>query len=109
MPNKKDFPVPKDKRTEPYWKELNKVIDPELNIGLVELGLIYDVKLKKDGTCIVVMTLTTPSCPVGPHLISEVETTMLKYKGVKTVYVEIVWDPLWNQEMIDPIIRDMLL
>ncbi|MBT4916880.1 DUF59 domain-containing protein [Candidatus Peregrinibacteria bacterium] len=105
---KKEFPRPKAQRTEPYWKELNKVIDPELNIGLVDLGLIYDIDVRKDGSAVVVMTLTTPSCPVGPQLISDVEDKMLLQKDIKKVCTEIVWDPFWSDEMVDPAIKAMI-
>ncbi len=103
----KKFPVPKHLRTQPYWKDLNNVIDPELNIGIVDLGLIYDVKIKNN-TATVIMTLTTPSCPVGPLIIQQIEDRMLFYKGIKKVYIEVVWDPIWTQEMIDPDIRDLM-
>lgn len=105
---KKEFPRPRDQRTEPFWKQLNKVIDPELNIGVVDLGLIYDVDVRKDGSAVVVMTLTTPTCPVGPQLISEVETQMLKQKGIKKACTEIVWEPYWSDEMVDPAIKAMI-
>ena len=54
------------------------------------------------------MTLTTPSCPVGPLIIQQIEDRMLFYKGIKKVYIEVVWDPIWTQEMIDPDIRDLM-
>ncbi|MEK7085568.1 MAG: metal-sulfur cluster assembly factor [Patescibacteria group bacterium] len=82
-------------------------MDPELNIGIVDLGLIYDVKIKNN-TATVIMTLTTPSCPVGPLIIQQIEDRMLFYKGIKKVYIEVVWDPIWTQEMIDPDIRDLM-
>lgn len=101
-------PVPKEKRNEPHWKELNKVIDPELNLGVVDLGLIYDVKIDKKGNATVIMTLTTPACPVGPMIIQQVEDRMRLYANIKSVQTELVWDPAWNQNLIDPDIRELM-
>lgn len=77
-------------------------------MGIVDLGLIYGVDITKEGVAQVLMTLTTPACPVGPYIIRQVEDTIKNFKGVKKVYVEIVWDPLWGYEMIDPDIRDTI-
>ncbi len=104
----KIIPTPPAKRTEIYWKELNKVIDPEINIGIVDLGLVYQVKIDKKGNCKVIMTLTSPACPVGPMIIKQVEDRMRLFKDLKNVNIEIVWDPFWTQEMIDPEIRDLM-
>jgi len=100
-------PVPKEKRTEPYWKDLNKIIDPELNIGLVDLGLIYDVKIK-DSHAHVIMTLTSPGCPFGPMLLQQVEERMSSFGDIQTVEVDVVWDPVWNQEFMDQDIKDLM-
>lgn len=111
------LPVPKQQRvsvrarelrTEPYWQELNKVIDPEINLGVVDLGLIYDVKIK-NGKATITMSLTTPACPYGPTLLKQIEDRMRLYHDVKSVKINIVWDPVWNQEFIDPDIRDLML
>lgn len=104
---KRRFPVPRELRTEPYWQELNKVIDPEINLGVVDLGLIYDVQIK-NGKAVITMSLTTPSCPYGPTLIKQIEDRMRLYKDIKSVKIKIVWDPVWNQEFIDPDIRDLM-
>lgn len=101
-------PVPREKRKEPYWRELNKVIDPELNLGVVDLGLIYKVKIDKKGNCTIMMSLTTPACPYGPVLIQQIEDRMRLYRDIKSVRTEMVWDPPWNQEMIDPELKDMM-
>lgn len=100
-------PVPKAKRTQPYWKELNKVIDPEINLGIVDLGLIYDVKIKKNHAH-VLMSLTSPACPAGGYIVQQVEDRMRMFKDIKSVEVEIVWDPPWTKEMIDEDIREMI-
>lgn len=104
----RQLPVPRELRTEPYWQELNKVIDPEINLGVVDLGLIYDVKIK-NGKATITMSLTTPACPYGPTLLKQIEDRMRLYHDVKSVKINIVWDPVWNQEFIDPDIRDLML
>ena len=100
-------PVPKQNRTANYWKELNKVIDPELNLGVVDLGLIYDVQLE-NGHAKIIMTLTSPACPVGPVLMQQVEDRLRLYNDVQSVETELVWDPAWTQDLIDPDIRELM-
>lgn len=103
------FPIPKSERKGSHWKKLNTVIDPELDIGIVDLGLVYDVDIDKKGLATVTMTLTSPGCPVGPVITLEVQDVMRTIKGVKDVYINMVWDPMWNGEMIDEDVRDMLM
>lgn len=109
MSKAKIVPTPKEKRKEPYWKELNKIIDPELNLGIVDLGLIYTVKISKKGTATITMTFTSPACPVGPLILQQIEDRMRLYKDIKDVYIDIVWNPPWSQELIDPDIRELML
>ncbi|MBI5754266.1 metal-sulfur cluster assembly factor [Candidatus Peregrinibacteria bacterium] len=104
----KHLPVPRELRVEPYWQELNKVIDPEINLGVVDLGLIYDVQIKA-GKCKITMSLTTPACPYAPALLKQIEDRMRLYKDIKSVELKIVWDPVWSQDFIDPDIRDLML
>lgn len=101
-------PVPKAKRTESYWQALNEIPDPELEIGIVDLGLIYKVEIDKKGLANIYMSLTSPACPVGPQIVMQVEDMMMQQKGVKNVKTHIVWDPPWNQSMIDEDIRAMM-
>lgn len=107
----KEFPRPKDKQTEPQWKHLNRVIDPELGIGIVDLGLVYDFKFdKKSQLATVTISLTSPGCPLAPVIIQDIETTLLMAnKDFKQVHTEIVWDPPWTAEKMDPDLRDMLM
>ncbi len=79
-------------------KNLEKVLDPELNISLVDLGLIYQVEIKKDQVNIT-MTLTTMSCPLAPMIQDEVKDK-IKALGVKKVKVDLVFDPPWSMEML---------
>ncbi|MBS3133538.1 metal-sulfur cluster assembly factor [Candidatus Woesearchaeota archaeon] len=78
---------------------LKKVNDPELGVSIVDLGLVYDVKID-NGMVVVKMTLTSPACPVGPLIIQSVEEAVRKVKQVKGVTVNIVWEPPWNTDKI---------
>lgn len=78
---------------------LEGVIDPELGIDIMNLGLVYDVKMSEDNKhAIVEMTLTSMGCPLAPIIIEQVETAMLSVDEVETVDVQIVWDPPWTKD-----------
>lgn len=78
---------------------LKKVVDPELGIDIVSLGLVYDVREEK-GVVEVEMTLTSPGCPLAGVIDQRVKEAVKPIKGVKKVSVEIVWDPPWTSEMM---------
>ncbi len=105
--NKPIIPVPKEKRTEPYWNLLNNVVDPEVGIGIVDLGLVYDVEIKDD-VALVTMTLTSIGCPQGPEIIAQVQDEMEKFEGIKRCDVNIVWDPVWTHERMDEDMKQLL-
>lgn len=77
---------------------LEAVKDPELNLGILELGLVYDVSVEGDAQehVNVVMTLTSPMCPVGPMFKKSVEDHVLAVEGVKTATVDITFSPPWD-------------
>jgi metal-sulfur cluster biosynthetic enzyme len=77
---------------------LADVKDPELNLGILELGLVYDVSVEGDAGehATVVMTLTSPMCPVGPMFKKSVEDHVLGVEGVKTATVDITFSPPWD-------------
>jgi FeS assembly SUF system protein len=77
---------------------LKTVRDPELPVNLVDLGLIYELIVKPDGTVYVEMTLTAPSCPVAGSLPGEVEKAIRTVPGVGDVRVKLVWTPPWTQD-----------
>lgn len=81
-------------------KELKDVIDPELGINIVDLGLLYDITLNEDGTVHVLMTLTTPGCPLHEVFRDEVKnkTSRLSEFEKEDVEVELTFDPPWSQE-----------
>ena len=78
---------------------LKEVYDPELHYNIVDLGLVYDVGVK-DGSVHILVTLTTPACPIGPMIIEQVQENLGLLPGVKDVDVEITFDPLWSPEMM---------
>jgi len=77
-------------------EKIKPIEDPEINIGVVDLGLIYDVAIFNGEDVEITMTLTTPACPYGPILVSRVEEAIKGIEGVKKVKVYTVWDPPWN-------------
>ena len=77
-------------------ESLTSIEDPELRLGIVDLGLIYDVNVDEDGMVDVVMTLTTPACPLGPLLMGQVQDAVMDIPGVKDVNVEVTFSPPWD-------------
>lgn len=88
-------------------KKLKKVMDPELNINIMDLGLIYGVKIK-DHKVAVKMTLTTPGCPLFPHFEQEVKKAVKKVKGVKSVTIDLTFNPVWGPERMSEEVRVQL-
>jgi metal-sulfur cluster biosynthetic enzyme len=83
---------------------LRRVKDPELNLNIVDLGLIYDVQV--DGTSVRVdMSLTSPGCPSGPEIMGEAEQQLRTLPGVTDVVMNLVWSPPWTPERIEPRVR----
>lgn len=89
-------------------KALRAVKDPELNLNIVDLGLVYDVAINETGDVAVRMTLTSPGCPAGPEIVGDVSRTIQDLEGVNSVDVEIVWEPFWTPDKIDPRVRAFL-
>ena len=88
-----------DVTKEEVMEVLMEVYDPDLGISIVDLGLVYDVRI--DGTAVEVdMTLTSPACPYGPQMIGDVQFSVKRMDGVETVDVELVWDPPWTMERV---------
>jgi metal-sulfur cluster biosynthetic enzyme len=83
--------------------QLRNVIDPEIGMDLVELGLIYDVGVHDEGRHVdVTFSLTSPMCPVGDLIQEQVETEALSIEGVETVTAQLTFDPMWNPDMMSP-------
>ena len=86
---------------------LRQVKDPELDLNIVDLGLVYDVEID-EGEVRVIMTLTSPGCPAGPMITNDVYRVLRALDGVKDVNIDIVWEPYWTPERIDPKIRALM-
>lgn len=79
---------------------IKTIYDPEIPVDIYELGLIYDVFVNEDYDVKVLMTLTTPNCPVAETLPMEVEEKIKSINEVKNAEVEITFDPPWSQELM---------
>ena len=79
---------------------LREVIDPEIGINIVDLGLVYDIRMSGDGVAAIRMTLTTPGCPLGGYIDDEIRETLWGAPGVYDVDVRIVWDPPWDPDQM---------
>ncbi|GAA0433166.1 metal-sulfur cluster assembly factor [Lentibacillus halophilus] len=77
---------------------LENVIDPELGIDIVNLGLIYNVDLDDNGLCTVTMTLTAMGCPLAAHIEQDVRRAIADIPEVEEIDVNIVWDPPWDKD-----------
>lgn len=93
---------------EKIWDALRKVIDPELGINIVDLGLVYNVEVWPEGRAEVTMTMTTRACPLSGHLKAATEGAV--YLAVPDLDTEVivVWDPPWTPAMITPEGREQL-
>lgn len=76
--------------------QLKNVLDPELGISIVDIGLVYDVKVDKKGGVTVIMTLTTMGCPLFELMAEPIKQELKKIPGVKKVEVELTFDPPWS-------------
>ena len=81
-------------------KELKSIFDPEIPVDIYELGLIYDVFVNEDNEVKILMTLTSPNCPVAETLPQEVEEKIKSIDEVKTAEVEITFDPPWTRDLM---------
>ena len=78
---------------------LSEVIDPEIGLNIVELGLVYDIEVNEDKVH-VKMTLTVPGCPLGNFILSQAKEKVEELEGVSEANIELVWDPPWNIGMV---------
>ncbi len=94
---------------EEVFEALKPVQDPEIRIGIVDLGLIYDVDISETGKVTVKMTLTTPACPYGEMLVAMVHRAAEDLDEVTEVEVVLVWEPNWDPvEMASDVAKDLL-
>ena len=81
-------------------KTIKTIFDPEIPVDIYELGLIYDIMINEDFDVKIMMTLTTPNCPVAETLPVDVEEIVKTVEGVKDVKVEITFEPAWSQDLM---------
>jgi FeS assembly SUF system protein len=81
-------------------ERIRSCYDPEIPVNIYDLGLIYETKVEPNGHVYVKMTLTAPGCPAAGYLPGEVEDKISVLPGVKSVKVEVVWDPPWDKSMM---------
>ena len=89
-----------NKLGEKIVKVLKTIFDPEIPVDIYELGLIYDVFVNEDNDVKVLMTLTTPNCPVAESLPLEVKNKIADVEGVKSSEVEMTFDPPWTRDLM---------
>jgi len=100
--------MPEGVTSEQVREALRLVIDPELGVNVVDLGLIYAIDVQ-DGEVRVDMTMTTPACPLGESLSEQAETAIReRLPGVRAVTVTLVWDPPWRPSMMSAATRERL-
>jgi len=88
---------------------LKPIRDPEIQIGIVDLGLVYDVDILPGGLVQIKMTLTTPACPYGEMLVNMAHRAVQELDGVTEVRIALVWEPVWDpKEMASEEAKDML-
>jgi len=92
--------IDKGKLEQEIIQALKTCYDPEIPVDIWELGLVYEIKIDDEGNTYVKMTLTSPNCPVAESLPPEVKEKVKSVKGVKDVYLDLVWEPAWNMQMM---------
>jgi FeS assembly SUF system protein len=81
-------------------QRLKTCYDPEIPVDIYELGLVYEIKIDEEGNVYLKITLTSPMCPVAGSLPGEVREKVKSIDGVKDVYVDLVWNPPWDKDMM---------
>ena len=94
------------------WESLRSCYDPEIPVNIVDLGLVYDLKVEDEipgeANVFIKMTLTAPGCGMGPMIANDVKSKVQQVEGVKNVLVELVFDPTWNTSMMSEAAKLML-
>ena len=99
-------PAPADEITPDSVRHaLRKVKDPELNLNIIDLGLVYTITVDEANKVIVDRSLTSPGCPAGPQIMNDVERTIQAMPGVGKIVINLVWEPYWTPERIEPKVR----
>lgn len=78
--------------------QLKKVLDPELGVSILDMGLIYDITVSQEGICLITMTLTTAGCPLFAQIQKEIEDRVMEIPEINEVKIELVFDPPWTPD-----------
>jgi len=89
-------------------KALRAVKDPELGLNIVDIGLVYDIAVSETVDVHVKMTLTSPGCPAGPEILEDARVVVGQMEGVNSAEIELVWEPYWTPDRMDPRVRAFL-
>ncbi|MGB9732652.1 MAG: metal-sulfur cluster assembly factor [Candidatus Micrarchaeales archaeon] len=81
---------------------LKECVDPEVGVNIVDLGLIYGIQIDEKNNIKVKMTMTSPMCPIISIILADVQLRLEKIPDVGNVDIELVWDPLWSPDMMNP-------
>jgi metal-sulfur cluster biosynthetic enzyme len=100
--------IPENNFGENIYELLKQVIDPEIGLNIVDLGLVYEVGLSEDKIITITMTLTSPGCPMGQMITGAVTNILEKHYPEYKVLVELVWLPMWDSDMISEAGQDQL-
>ncbi len=94
-----DLRTPEERRLDEVYQRLKRVIDPEIGLSIIKLGLVYDLAVD-GGVVTVTMTLTTRGCPMGGPITDGVRSVVAELPWVEDVVVNVVWEPAWSPAMI---------
>lgn len=86
-------------------QKLKTCYDPEIPVDIYELGLIYEIKVDDEANVYIKMTLTSPACPVAGSLPGDVKRKVKSVEGVNDVYVDLVWNPPWDRDMMSDVAK----
>ncbi len=89
------------------YEAIKEIIDPEIGINIVDMGLIYEVDIE-DTTVDITMTLTSPGCPAGGQIVNGTQHVTQQLEGVEEVNVQVVWTPRWTPELMSEEAKDEL-
>jgi FeS assembly SUF system protein len=97
--------INKQELEEKIINALKTCYDPEIPVDIFELGLIYEIRIDEEANATILMTLTSPACPVAGSLPGEVQSKVNDVSGIKSVKVELVWNPPWEKDMMSEVAK----
>ena len=97
--------INKQELEEEIINALKTCYDPEIPVDIFELGLIYEIRIDEDANATILMTLTSPACPVAGSLPGEVQSKVNEVNGIKSAKVELVWNPPWEKDMMSEVAK----